>query len=200
MAKSVQERCDKIIGSGSGDFMAIAGYKVGEGEAEEGRYAYGVNFDYPDFTKITEADRDKLFTIAIDRVRSVSQAPFKAKILAGEMTQDEVEAWFKLVDGEAFITFLNTVKEKVVKEKTDTISGAIITQLVLTLKNKVETGWDFATAKVAIPGADNPPKMAVGKDKKEVINYRAWAKLIPATHPWFIKVKADLEKTQSKMD
>ena len=200
MAKSVKERCDKIIGSGTADFMAIAGYKVGEGDAEEGRYAYGVNFDHPNFNKITEADKNKLFTIAIARVRSVSQAPFKAKILAGEMTEAEVHAWYDSVNGENFITFLNTTKERTIKEPVDTLHSRILAQISGTLREKIAKAWDFSTAKVAIPGAENPPKMVVGKDKKEVINYKAWAKLFTTEHPWYIQVKKDLEKIANKMD
>jgi hypothetical protein len=134
MAKSVKERCDKIIGTGTADFMAIAGYKSGEGEAEEGRYAYGINFDYPDFDKINISDRNKLFTIAIDRVRSVSQASFKAKILAGEMTEAEVLTWYETVNGENFLVFLNTVKEKATRE----VSG--ITPLISAARDILRDG------------------------------------------------------------
>ena len=203
MEKSVKERCDKIIGSGTADFMTIAGYKVGEGKEEEGRYAYGANFDYPDFEKITEADKNKLLKIAVKRVRSVSQAPFKAKILAGEMTEAEVQAWYDSVNGENFITFLNTVKEKAeraAKEPKDTLHSRILAQISGTLRTKIAQAWDFSTAKVAIPGAENPPEMVVGKDKKVVINFNAWSKLFTTEHPWYIQVKKDLEKSASKMD
>lgn len=191
MAKSVKERCDVIIGSGGQDFMAIAGYKVGEGtDQEEGRYAYGVYFNYPDFDKITKADRDKLFTIAIDRVRSVSQAPFKAKILAEEITQAEIEAWAASVDGENFLTFLNTVKEKKAPVTVDTLATATLAELAAHLRDKMANDT-LKNAKVPFPG---PAPL----DKNGKVNFRAWAKM-GTQHPWYIQIYDNKKKAGEKL-
>jgi len=99
-----------------------------------------------------------------------------------------------------YANMLNEKAEKAAKEPKDTLHSRILAQISGTLRDKVAKNWDFSTAKVAIPGADNPPKMVVGKDKKEVINFNAWSKLFTEDHPWYVRVKKDLEKIADKMD
>ena len=129
MAKTLAERCDVLVGEKTSDLMTIGGYKKNPNDAAS-QYLFGVYFTYPDFNKISLADRDKLFMIAIDRVRSVSQAPFKEKLLAGKMVQADIEAWRENYDKENFLVRLNEVKERKAREgKLETPEQKVVKKL-----------------------------------------------------------------------
>ena len=192
MAKSVLERCDLVVGTkeGADYFAAVGSYKVGEGDAQETKYALGAFLRTPAKFKTGDADIDKALLLWCKRMTSADNAGLPAKIKAGELTAAEAAEFVLSYDGEDFLTRLNETK---VREggggaKVDSTETLAIRILASVLKDKQEAGA-IATAKVAVPRADNPPKT-----EKGAINYNAWAKAVRENeHPWYAAAKKQAE-------
>lgn len=198
MGKSIQERCDKVIGQSGDFFMSIAGYKE-KPEDTENRYKFGVYFDYPAVVKdLPEGDLKKIAIIGVHRVVSVSQAPFKAKLEKGEMGEADIEAWAKEFSGDGFLVKLNEVKERATgggAGKADSFETKVIKKIDAVLRKKVADG-SLAAAKVAVPRADDPPKTEKGQ-----INFNQWAKVLrQEKHPWAEMAQKLVEKEMASID
>ena len=183
MAKSVLERCDLVVGTkeGADYFAAVGSYKVGEDEAQETHYALGAYLSVPAKFKTGDPDIDKALLLWCKRMTSADNAGLPAKIKAGDMTVQEAADTVMSYNGEDFLVRLNETK---VREgagaKVDSLETKIIKYLEDMLRVAV-SGDQIATAKVPVPLADNPPKMAKGGT-----NFNAWAKALrEAKHPWY---------------
>ena len=186
MAKSVLERCDLVVGQAEGAdfFVAVSSYKVGEGEAKETRYAFGAYLKHPaEF--MVDSNLGKASRLWHKRDTSASNAGLKGKMLAGEITAEDAAAEIMSYNGEEFLVRLNETKvRESAGERVDTVETQIIRNLTDLLRDKFAAGG-IATAKVAVPRADNPPMTEKGKP-----NFNAWAKIVRAEkHPWAAKME-----------
>lgn len=79
--------------------------------------------------------------------------------------------------------------------KVDSTESLIIRTLAAALKDKDAAGT-LATAKVAVPQLDNPPKTEKGH-----INYNAWAKILrEGEHPWYGAIAKQVKAQMGKLD
>ena len=192
MATTVKERCDKIVGQGNDFFITIGGYKKAEGDTDN-HYLFGVNLDIPSkFKGISDPDIQKAVNTGHARIVSVSQAPFKAKLLAGEMTEADIVDWQEKMTGDNFLVAMNEVRERTAgaPRVVDTVETLAARDLAARLKK-----WDTETPdKITSAAVPLPPKVFT-KDGK--VNYLAWAKDTgKAQHPWYVKVYKTVKAQQ----
>lgn len=183
MAKSVQERCDNVIGSGS-TFLAAGSYK----EGEETRYKFGFALDLPSKADMGEL-ANKIYNVGLHRVMSVKAAGiFNEKNEYG--SQEQAEAFHKMFSTVEGWTEAFEKARREPSEKVDTFETKISKYLQDILRDKV-------TANALPEGLPEAPLTEKGK-----INYPAWAKKFKeAEHPWWAvaekKVKA-IEEAKKK--
>lgn len=181
MGKSVEERCNQILGTkeGADYFQAIGSYK--SEDMEETYYHFGVFFHLPAKLKNTgDADQDKINILWAKRMVSADNAGIPALIKDNKITPEKAAEILLAYDGEGFLVKLNEVKvREAAGPKTDSIETLAIKKLAGVLKSK--TTEQLAAAKVPIVRLDNPPKTEKGRT-----NFISWAKLQKeAEHPWY---------------
>jgi hypothetical protein len=198
MAKTVLERCDKVVGvkEGSDYFAAIGSYKTGEGAAQETHYALGAYLSVPAKFKTGDADVDKALLLWCKRMTSADNAGIPGKIKAGEITIDEAAAVIQSYDGEDFLVRLNETK---VREgggagKIDSTETKIVKKIDEALRKK-HASDGIVGAKYPIPRATDPPLTEKGK-----INFNAWAKILRAeNHQWSQVAQKQVERDMAKI-
>lgn len=194
MAKSVEERCNKIVGvkEGSDYFTTIKRTKVGD----ETTYAFGAHLTLPAKLKNTgDADLDKVCLLWAKRMVSADNAGLPGQISDGKITVDEAADIIMSYNGEEFLTRLNEVKERTAAEPSDPFVTAALSVISATLRSKTKDD-KIKTAKIPVPAADNPPL-----DKNGEINFRAWAKILQAAnYPWYTQAYEAAKKKSEKFD
>ena len=195
MAKSLQERCDQIVGEkeGADYFTAIARRK----EGEETFYAFGVYFTLPGKFKTADAAVNKTLLIAVKRMVSAENSGLPAAIATEKITLADAIATLQSYNGENFLARLNEVRESRVSEPKDTTLSLAKRQLASDLRDNTITADKIASAKVPLPEAP--------LDKNGKINYSAWVKVMFETeHPWATvyhkKAIADKKKAPAGLD
>jgi len=184
---SIEERCDKVVGSGE-TVLTAGRYKTGEGDEAETRYNFGLKVDVPAKETMPEELQNQIFNLGLHRQMSVAAAG-----IFNQANDYGTEA-----DAQAFVDQFSTVEgwiksfEKTRREgaaKPDTLETLARRILAKVLRDKGED----------IIGREDMPEAPL--TKAGAVNYPAWAKLLAEEdHPWWAVAKKKAGASEKGFD